>query len=227
MSSSFCTLDEAFMAEQQKQPGANSGKKSKKARKQLEEGFEGMTPYSLPQKPDPSRPVPIVQSPPPMTGVPSQAVLARLESTDSAAAAQFFPLPGSTADDEEWQKAFTLEGSDAPLYTTRPDGSIPVNGKSTLWQQIPQPPSPIIGTSVLPNAIPTEINARLDQLTRQLEALTTGSTPTGMQSTAELFLFVAIGLFLLLALDTIMRFATVYIGKMKRGGYRRMPAQWS
>lgn len=53
-------------------------------------------------------------------------------------------------------------------------------------------------------AIPSEINRQLENLTRQLESLT---TPTPLQGTAELFLFVAIGLLILLAIDTMLRFA--------------------
>jgi hypothetical protein len=52
--------------------------------------------------------------------------------------------------------------------------------------------------------VPAELSARLDALTRQLESLT---TPAPLQSTAELFLFVAIGLLVLLAIDTLLRFA--------------------
>jgi hypothetical protein len=86
-----------------------------------------------------------------------------------------------------------------------------------LWRQIPQP-AVAAGTMLTPGAIPAEISARLDQLTRQLENLT---GPAPMQSTAELFLFVAIGLLLLLALDTLLRFATgMNGGKRMRGGAR-------
>jgi hypothetical protein len=53
-------------------------------------------------------------------------------------------------------------------------------------------------------AVPSEINRQLENLTRQLESLT---TPTPLQGTAELFLFVAIGLLILLAIDTMLRFA--------------------
>jgi hypothetical protein len=72
----------------------------------------------------------------------------------------------------------------------------------------------------------------LDVLTRQLENLT---APTQIQGTAELFLFVAIGLLLLLAIDTLLRFAVAagtavlqsgghiggHIGGGRRGGFGR------
>ena len=121
----------------------------------------------------------------------------------------FFPLPGETAESEEWQKAFTLEGSNLP----RPDGSVTVAGKPTLWRDIPKPVhEPITNLS-------SDVHQRLDALSRQLEALTAGSP---MQSTAELFLFVAIGLILLLAIDTLLRCATsIALATVQRGGVRR------
>lgn len=258
MSSSFCALEEAFEG-QQVMKSESTGKKSKKDKSSGRQ-FEQFSPILLqeqkgeylmhphvspivpaalpaaPAAPDPDRAVPIA-APPPMTGAPSQAVLARLESTNSAAASQFFPLPGNSADEEEWQKAFMLEGSDSlamqPLKNgmdnngmIRANGSLPVGGKPTLWQQIPQPI--LNAASLVPHgAIPTEITARLDQLTRQLESLT---GPTPVQSTAELFLFVAVGLLLLLAMDTLLRFASsVSVGKRvsrARGGYQWTPNQW-
>ena len=123
----------------------------------------------------------------------------------------FFPLPGETAEPEEWQKAFTLEGSGIP----RPDGSVPVAGKPTLWRSA-APPAIKESTT-----ISSDIHQRLDTLSRQLEALTTGSP---MQSTAELFLFVAIGLIFLLAIDTLLRCATtIALATTKRGGARGRP----
>lgn len=128
-------------------------------------------------------------------------------------AENFFPLPGETAEPEEWAKAFTLEGSNMPLTPLqRPDGSVPVAGKSTLWRNIPVPSSePVV----------SDIHKRLDELSRQLEALTT----TPMQSTAELFLFIAIGLIFLLAMDTLLRFATT-VALAKQGGGFRLGRRW-
>ena len=140
----------------------------------------------------------------------------------------FFPLPGDTASTDEWAKAFTLEPSTNPgIPVPRFDGSISVAGKPTLWRQIPVPPvapgelAPA-GQGVTMAPAPSEITHRLDTLTRQLEALT---APTPMQSTAELFLFVAIGLLLLLAIDTLLRFASSVAQRgagVIRGGARRV-----
>jgi hypothetical protein len=122
-----------------------------------------------------------------------------------------FPMPGETGDADEWEKAFTLPGSRMP--PPAPSGGVSVDGKSTLWRQIPvpsvAPPAPLpaaVGGGGLEMAAlaPAEVSARLDALTRQLESLT---TPAPLQSTAELFLFVAIGLLVLLAIDTLLRFA--------------------
>lgn len=134
----------------------------------------------------------------------------------------FFPLPGETADTEEWAKAFTLEPSSNPgIPVPRFDGSISVAGKPTLWRQIPVPavapgelaPAGQAGALAMAPA-PSEITQRLDALTRQLDTLT---TPTAAQGTAELFLFIAIGLLLLLAIDTLLRFAA---SMAQRGGAR-------
>jgi hypothetical protein len=164
----------------------------------------------------------------------------------SSSSSNFFPLPGETADTEEWNKAFTLEGSDLPApdnspmkkpqvpvqivepeewatslqMGSRPDASASasanVNGRSTLWRDAPPAQLPP------PSTITSDINNRLDDLSRKLEAFTSGSP---VQSTAELFLFVAIGLVFLLAIDTLLRFATnIAIATIsKRGGnYRSM-----
>jgi len=161
----------------------------------------------------------------------------------SSSSSNFFPLPGETADTEEWNKAFTLEGSDLPApdnspmkkpppaqivepeewatslqMGSRPDASASasVNGRSTLWRDAPPAQLPP------PYTITTDINHRLDELSRKLEAFTSGSP---VQSTAELFLFVAIGLVFLLAIDTLLRFATniAIATTSKRGGnYRSM-----
>jgi hypothetical protein len=159
-----------------------------------------------------------------------------------------FPLPGETGGADDWQKAFTLEGSGMPPLQNgvRPDGSVPVGGKPTLWRQVPVPvlpaqpqngatsllsqqPAPFQGGSMgvapiqtpgLLAPVPTELSQRLDVLTRQLESLT---APTRLQGTAELFLFVAIGLLLLLAIDTLLRFAVAAGSRVAQrgGGYRR------
>ena len=163
----------------------------------------------------------------------------------SSSSSNFFPLPGETADTEEWNKAFTLEGSDLPApdnspmkkpqapppaqlvepeewatsfqMGSRPDASSQVAGRSTLWRDAPPAQLPP------PSTITTDINNRLDELSRKLESFTSGSP---MQSTAELFLFVAIGLVFLLAIDTLLRFATnialATVTVAKRGGYRSM-----
>jgi hypothetical protein len=217
MSSAFCSLDDAFA-------GPILPPKKKKTRGSGREppvGVETFVPAALPgtaqEAGDPDRQVAappaaeLLKSPSGATG-----------KLDSAAALQeFFPLPGASAEQEEWQKAFMLEPSTLP----RPDGSVAVAGRSTLWRQIPAPPAPAPSPDSSPtsfSAIPTDISQRLDVLTRQLENL---SAPTPMQSTAELFLFVAIGLLLLLAIDTLLRFASsVVAGQRTRalvGGMRR------
>jgi hypothetical protein len=123
-----------------------------------------------------------------------------------------FPLPGETADTESWERAFMLEPDWTKTHSMKNivgGTPAPLNGAPTLWRQIPEP----IGLTSSPSSsmiepmvpIPSELNRRLDALTRQLESLT---TPTPLQSTAELFLFVAIGLLLLLAIDTLLRYAT-------------------
>ena len=134
---------------------------------------------------------------------------------------EYFPLPGETAGNDDWTRAFTL-GPSATPYT------INVAGGPTLWRQQPvqsivQPPMHEARTS-----LPGDIQRRLDILTKQLESLT-HTTP--MQNTAELFLFIAIGLLFLLALDTLLRCATMVaisvskkIGK-QRGGMRRWKLQ--
>ena len=122
---------------------------------------------------------------------------------EPAASGDFFPVSG------DWSNGFTLEGSGIPAI--RPDG-VKVAGKPTLWRDVPvQAPTPT-------QANQNDINRRLDALSRQLEALTTNVAATPMQSTAELFLFVAIGLLFILALDTLLRCATSVA--VARGGYR-------
>jgi hypothetical protein len=100
----------------------------------------------------------------------------------------------------------------------RHDGSAPVAGQSTLWRKVPVPAAAAATAAPLTYASAAsgstaDIQSRLDALSKQLDSLT---TMTPMQSTAELFLFVAIGLLFLLAIDTLLRFATT-MALSKRG----------
>jgi len=200
MSSAFCSLDEAFAG-----PVMPVKKKKDKEKSHSREGF---VPGPLSGSPDAS--VPSAMGPPTSQSASGSNPEAAVALND------FFPLPGETGD---WTKAFTLEGSDMPL--PRPDGAVSVAGKSTLWRQIPAP-----AASTTTGAATSDIHQRLDVLTRQLESLTT-TTTTPMQGTAELFLFIAIGLLLLLAIDTLLRCATsIALSKHGlrgglRGGFRR------
>jgi hypothetical protein len=186
---SYCAFDEAFT-------GPVVSKKSAKAR---------TVPPQLAGAPAPAPALAQGEVPEAMRGSTDQGMVGRLDS--GGASQEFFPLPGETAEPEEWQKAFTLEGSNMP----RPDGAVSVAGKPTLWRNVPVPATP--AQTAAP--IASEVGQRLDMLTRQLESLT---APTPMQSTAELFLFVAIGLLLLLAIDTLLRFATSMASKQQSGG---------
>lgn len=143
---------------------------------------------------------------------PMASPIIQTSKPEATASDTFFPLPGETAEPEEWQKAFTLEGSGLP----RPDGSVPVAGKPTLWRSAQATVHTV--NPVIKEPISSDIHQRLDTLSRQLESLTSGSP---MQSTAELFLFVAIGLIFLLAIDTLLRCATtIALAATKRGGAR-------
>ena len=201
MSSVFASLDEAFNGP------ANPGKhKKKRAGKDV--------PGALGGSPDPDRPaeIPTVDPmSPPLESVGSGHPEAAIAQSN------FFPLPGETAEPEEWSKAFMLEPSKIPQF--RADGSAPVNGKSTLWRKVPVPPP----TEAKP--ADSDVYKRLDALTKQLEALTHVKP---MQSTAELFLFVAIGLLFLLAIDTLLRFATtIAVGRrLMSGGRRLLNRRW-
>jgi hypothetical protein len=213
MTSIFAPLEEAFQGEVVMLPGEKTKKKKSKERQ-----FETFVPMPLQSTPDPDRPAPFVGAPPPLKG-PVQAQVVKLES--QGATHDLFPLPGNTAEPEEWQRAFMLGDSGAaaavssvPPRYVRPNGAAPVDGQPTLWRQVASP----IGTQSSQNspiAVPVDVSARLDQLTRQLESLTTG---TPMQSTAELFLFVAIGLLLLLAVDTLLRFSASLAQRKQMGG---------
>lgn len=219
----FCSLDEAFMGPQMGAgaPPAGRGGDTKPSKKKKHR--EGFAPGPLMSSPDPDRPA----APPPpandiLTGPPVEKAPA--ESAGGVSLDGLFPMPGETGDVEEWEKAFTLEGSRlpppapsppvAPPPMVRADGSLSVAGQPTLWRQIasPLPAAGAVGTlsgmaaagAEKLAAVPSEINRQLENLTRQLESLT---TPTPLQGTAELFLFVAIGLLILLAIDTMLRFA--------------------
>lgn len=206
----FCSLEEAFTGP------ANPGKHSKKKRSK-----EGFVPGALGGSPDPDRPAEI---PPVEPMGPPTASVGSGHPEAAAALHDFFPLPGETAEPEEWSKAFMLEPSNIPL----------VNGKSTLWRKLSTPvsssaPSVSSPSSVIPSSS-TDIQKRLDMLTKQLESLTQVKP---MQNTAELFLFVAVGLLLLLAVDTLLRFATAvalasgsHSGSLKGGGRHLLNRRW-
>lgn len=245
---SFCALEEAFQGPPN--PPAPALHRYKKPKRMKEKaGFVGgtegfMVPAALPGAPWP---------PPTREGAPGSSgaggdgageVLAgpppAMPPDDGAGAVKMddlFPLPGETGGSDEWQKAFTLEGSQMPgPQGLRPDGGVPVDGKPTLWRQVAAPaivpfqrgpggsgwsapPEPLQAAATSSLApVPTELSQRLDVLTRQLESLT---APTHLQGTAELFLFVAIGLLLLLAIDTLLRFAVAAGSSVMRGGGRR------
>lgn len=210
----FCSLEEAFTGP------ANPGKHKKKRSK------EGFVPGALGGSPDPDRPAEIPSVEP--MGPPTASVGAGHPEA-AAALHDFFPLPGETAEPEDWSKAFMLEPSKIPQ----------VNGKSTLWRNIPTPAalssspllsssSPLSSSPSLPSSS-TDIQKRLDMLTKQLESLTQVKP---MQNTAELFLFVAVGLLLLLAVDTLLRFATAVAlstgssSGMKGGGRHLLNRRW-
>jgi hypothetical protein len=209
MTSIFAPLEEAFQGEVVMLPGEKKKKKSK------ERQFETFVPVPLQSTPDPDRPAAIAAVPPPLKG-PVQAQVVKLES--QGATHDLFPLPGNTAEPEEWQRAFMLGDSGAAAAVTnvppryvRPSGAVSVDGQPTLWRQVAAPVAP----QSSPTPVPADVSARLDQLTRQLESLTSG---TPMQSTAELFLFVAIGLLLLLAVDTLLRFSVSLAQRKQSGG---------
>lgn len=228
---SFCTLDEAF-AGQPNLPGPSGRYKKSKKQHSTKEGFSdgnGVVPPALVGSPGTgggsTRTTEDLLVGPPPASAPSEEAI----SMDT-----LFPMPGETGGADEWQKAFTLEGSTMP-QPIRPDGSVPVAGKQTLWRQIPTPqvssiaapyqrgppgaPAPLqTPAAETIGLVPSELSQRLDVLTRQLENLT---TPTQLQGTAELFLFVAIGLLLLLAIDTLLRFAVAAgTAVMQTGGGR-------
>jgi hypothetical protein len=205
--SQFCSLEEAFAAVPM------PGKKTKKERKEQPAALaEGFVPNQLSTSVDPDRPA-VRPGPAPSAMQGAAGSGARLEADNSSQ--EFFPLPGETAAPEEWAKAFMLEPSQAAVVAppTRFRGPsaireaipAPVNGLPTLWRDA--------AASVAP--VTSDISARLDTLTKQLESLT---SPSPVQSTAELFLFVAVGLLILLAIDSILRFATAMVTRRQQGG---------
>lgn len=220
---SFCSLEEAFAG-----PTMNGGSTNKKKSKRNGSGkVETFVPGPLSGTPDPDRPS--VVPPPPandvLSGPPMDRSAAQMESGSAVKLDDLFPLPGDTGGVDEWEKAFTLDGSRVP--SLRPDGSAAIASGPTLWRQaaamVPRPAAPLAaagGSAVTETlaAVPAEVTTRLETLTRQLETLT---TPSPMQGTAELFLFVAIGLLLLLAIDTLLRFA-VSVASAAGGGAKKM-----
>lgn len=210
----FCSLEEAFASSV-----APPKKKKSKAMVAGAEGF-AVPPTLTGSVADPER----MKVPEPMRGASAEAggTQDRLEGGSAVNMQEFFPLPGETAEPDEWQKAFMLEPSQVPQ--PRPDGSIAVAGRPTLWRQIPAASAasaaPIVAAAPASlTGIPAEVQQRLDKLTRQLDSL---GAPTQLQSTAELFLFVAIGLLILLAMDTLLRFAVRMARGSQGGGGRRM-----
>jgi hypothetical protein len=217
---SFCSLEEAFAGPSMAAP------KKKSKHQRSGKVIEGFVPGPLADTPDPDRPAP---PPPPandvLTGPPMDRAASQMESGSAVKLDDLFPLPGDTGSSNEWEKAFTLDGSQVP--SLRPNGAAAVAGGPTLWRQaaalVPRASAPLAaaGGSAITDtlaAMPSEISSRLETLTHQLESLT---TPSPMQGTAELFLFVAIGLLLLLAIDTLLRFA-VSVANAAGGGAKKM-----
>jgi hypothetical protein len=158
--------------------------------------------------------------PPPLPDVPTQPGKESIEQQETppvidpikSKTDSFFPLPGES---ESWEKAFVME-SDFTKTLPKP----PIEGESTLWRKIPVVETPVHTT--VPQTIWTDVNERLDTLTKQLESLT---STNNSQSKAELFLFVAVGLLLLLFVDTLLRYASSVKGSRQIehvGGFRRM-----
>jgi hypothetical protein len=211
MSSAFCSLDDAFA-----EPAMMPGKKKKSSKHK-----EYTVPEALSGSPGPGVEVGVgvASIPEPMRAPPGTSHGLGDQPEAGGAMQDFFPLPGKTAEPEEWAKAFMLDPSHVPAV--KPDGSVPVAGKSTLWRNIQTPVTEAIAR------VPADIQQRLDSLTRQLDSLTVASP---MQSTAELFLFIAIGLLFLLALDTLLRCATsIALSKAKVsqvGGAREFGRRW-
>jgi hypothetical protein len=194
---SYCALDEAFLGPPEGLPAVKSRHKKQRAKD---------VPAPLPDSPEPSDKIgdEIMLSPP--TGP-----VNRLKGQDSNA---FFPLPGET---DSWEKAFMMDSDFTKTLQRQP-----VAGEPTLWRQIPQtlPVPPTVQAT--PTTVWSDVNKRLDTLTKQLDSLT---STANAQSTAELFLFIAIGLLLLLFVDTLLRYAATIKAKIhpsyQSGGMRR------
>ena len=232
----YSSLDEAFAGPLNPPP---PGKKQRKHKKDGDREVTAYGPGPLEGSPDPdrleeqSRPLPI---PEPMHGPSGPAPAHNRKQSmgpavePTAANSNFFPLPGTTANSEEWEKAFMLEPTQNAMTFTQPARTVtqnlgasvgwqnngwkrPVDGKNTLWRAIPEAAAPQADYASAPG-----LQQRLDDLTKKLDSLTGTSTP--MNGTAELFLFVAIGLLLLLAIDTLLRFASSLASKKQTGGAR-------
>jgi hypothetical protein len=207
---SYCAIEDAFTP--LVAPGAPSSKKSKKNRMvpvptAPSNSDQETKEVSLAEQRDVDVDRQVPRLPPANDILSSPASNSRLDSMESSSS-DFFPMQGNNAEPEAWQKAFLL--GDMSSSVQKP--SFPVEGQPTLWRSIPKTvavaaSSADVGAPFLESSVqaPDELTRRLDSLTRQLNSLT---SPTPMQSTAELFLFVAIGLLLLLAIDTLLRYAT-------------------
>jgi hypothetical protein len=187
----YCSLEDAFLV-----PGPVP-KKKKSRTKEIPAELSGDLDRSSYRKPPPAEVLESShESAPPAT----------------ANSTEFFPLPGNTTEPDAWEKAFMLQPDWAKTHgmpsvsAFSSNNAMAVDGKSTLWRKIPVPQE----TESAQSTQFSEMNARLEELTRQLESL---SIPTPVQSTAELFLFVAIGLMILLSIDTLLRFATTMATK--------------
>lgn len=205
----FCSLEEAFNG-----PPVQKDKKKKRPQDPDRQGTAAPTPAAM-------------SAAMPKSG----STLLRPEANDIDAG---FPLPGESADGEAWQKAFTLEpSSTAALTLPAPSWPMPGQQVPTLWRQavaqsqsLAQTQSQTQSQSQTNNSL--DFAQRLDKLTAQLDSLT-GGVNNGPGNNADLFLFVAVGLLLLLAIDSLLRFA-IYMGTAKNrtagGGVRGRWARW-
>ena len=208
MSSTFCELTEAF----ESLPKVQTLQTLQTLQTQQKQ-----TPAPLPGKPVQTDTTP--PSPSPMTGA-LPSLSGKPDSSEGAGSLDFFPLPGETASTEDWTKAFLLGPSSIPGLTN-------VSGGSTLWRQQQQPlittsndTTPSVSSLPSLSSLPSsslDFQQRFEQLAQQLNSLT---KTTPMQNTAELFLFIAIGLLVLLALDSLLRFATLLATATAKKGYK-------
>lgn len=202
----YASLDEAFTVSPEMEANTAKLKAKERKKRHVPSALVG-TPTQPTQKP-----IPEPESSP--SAVSSVQLPAAATALNEA-----FTLPGETATPDEWTKAFTLSPSSIAFP------SVSVDGQSTSWRKVPVPIQssssslqavPIASDSL--SNLPLDIQRRFDQLAQQLEGLTS-STP--MQNTAELFLFIAIGLLFILAIDSLLRFATSMVLRGQRGGGRR------